>query len=56
MAEVLAIFIDANPRIKDIKIRDHKIKIVHFSVDSTIFLREFSWLNKIELKIIWKSF
>ena len=49
MAEVLAIFIDADTRIKGIQIGDHEIKIVHFGYDTTIFLRDFSCLTKIEL-------
>ena len=31
VAEVFAIFIDANLRIKGIQIGDHQIKIVHFA-------------------------
>ena len=49
MAEVLAIFIDADMRIKDIQIGDHEIKIVNFAYDTTIFLRDFSCLTKMEL-------
>ena len=49
MAKVLAIFIDADTRIKGIQIGDHKIKIVNFAYDTTIFLRDFSCLTKIEL-------
>ena len=49
MAEVLAIFIDADTRIKDIQIGDHEIKIVNFAYDTTIFLRDFSCLTKMEL-------
>ena len=49
MAEVLAIFIDADTRIKGIQIGDHEIKIVNFAYDTTIFLRDFSCLTKIEL-------
>ena len=48
-AEVLAIFIDANTRIKGIQTGDHEIKIVNFADDTTIFLRDFSCLTKIEL-------
>ena len=33
-AEVLAIFIDADARIKGIQIGDHKIKIVNFADDT----------------------
>ena len=49
MAEVLAISIDADMRIKGIQIGDHKIKIVNFAYDTTIFSRDFSYLTKIEL-------
>ena len=49
VAEVLAIFIDADTRIKGIQIGDHEIKIVNFAYDTTIFLRDFSCLTKIEL-------
>ena len=38
-AEVFGIFIDANTRIKTVQIGDHKIKIVNFADDFTIFLR-----------------
>ena len=37
MAEVLAIFIDGNMRIKDIQVGDHEIKIINFADDTTIF-------------------
>ena len=46
--EVLAIFIDADTRIKDIQIGDHEIKIVNFANDTTIFLWDFSCLTKLE--------
>ena len=49
LVEVLAIFIDADMRIKDIQIGDHDIKIVNFAYDTTIFLRDFSCHTKIEL-------
>ena len=49
MAGVLAVFIDTDTRIKGIQIGDHEIKIVNFSYDTTIFLRDFSCLTKIEL-------
>ena len=49
MAEVFAIFIDTNTRIKAIQTGDHEIKIVNFAYDTTIFLRDFSCLTKIEL-------
>ena len=49
VAEVLAIFIDSNTRIKGIQIGEHEIKTVNFPDDTTIFLRDFSCLTKIEL-------
>ena len=49
LAEVLAFFIDADTRIKGMQIGDHEIKIVNFADDTTIFLRDFSCLTKIEL-------
>ena len=36
-------------RIKGIQIGDHEIKIVNFADNTTIFLRYFSCLTKIEL-------
>ena len=51
VAEVLAIFIDGDARIKGIQIGDHEIKIVKFADGTTIFLRDFSCLTKIELII-----
>ena len=49
VAEVLAIFIDADTRIKGIQIGDHEIKIVNFAYDTTIFFWDFSCLTKMEL-------
>ena len=46
VAEVL---VDGNMKIKGIQIGDHKIKIVNFADDTTIFLRDFSCLTKTEL-------
>ena len=46
VAEVLAIFIDANTRIKGTQIGDHEI---NFADDTIIFLKDFSCLAKIEL-------
>ena len=39
-AEVLARFINANKRVKEIQIGDHEMKIVNFADDATIFLRD----------------
>ena len=49
VAEVLAIFIDTDIRIIGIHLGDHEIKIVNFADSTTIFLRDFSCLTKIEL-------
>ena len=51
VAEALAIFIDGDARIKGIQIGDHEIKTVNFADGTTIFLRDFSCLTKIELII-----
>ena len=41
VAELLAIFIDTDTRINGIQIGDHEIKILNFSDDATIFLRDY---------------
>ena len=46
VAKVLAIFIYEDTRIKGMQIGDHKIKIVNFADDTTIFLRDFTALPK----------
>ena len=48
-AEVLASLINANKRIKGIEIGDHEIKIVNFTNNTTIFLRDITCLNRIEV-------
>ena len=48
-AEVFASFINANKRIKGIQIGDHEIKTVNFADDFTIFLRDITCLNRIQL-------
>ena len=48
-AEVLASLIYANKRIKGIEIGDHEIKIVNFTNNTTIFLRDITCLNRIEV-------
>ena len=48
-AEVLASFINANKRIKGIQIGDHEIKIVNFADDTTIFLRDITCLDRIQV-------
>ena len=47
--EVLANFIKADKRIKGIQIGDHEIKIVNFAEDTTIFLRDITCLNRIQM-------
>ena len=48
-AEVLAILINADKRIKGIQIGDHDIKIVNFADNTTIFLRDITCLNRIQV-------
>ena len=49
VTEVLANLINAGKRIKGIQIGDHEIKIVHFSDNTTIFLRVVTCLNRIQV-------
>ena len=47
---ILANFINADKRIKGIQIGDHKIKIVNFADNTTIFLRrDITCLNRIQV-------
>ena len=48
-AEVLANLINADKRIKGIQIGDHEIKIVNFTDNTTIFLRDITCLNRIQM-------
>ena len=48
-AEVLANLINADKRIKGIKIGDHEIKIVRFTDNTIIFLRDITCLNRIQV-------
>ena len=48
-AEVLASFINANERIKEIQTGDHEIKIVNFDDNTTIFLRGITFLDRIQV-------
>ena len=48
-AEVLANFINADKRIKGIQIGDHEIKIVNFTDNTIIFLRDITCLNRIQV-------
>ena len=47
-AEVLANLINADKRIKGIQI-DHDIKIVNFADNTTIFLRDITCLNRVQV-------
>ena len=46
-AEVLANLINADKRIKGIQVGDHEIKLVNFTDNTTIFLRDITCLNRI---------
>ena len=48
-AEVLASFINVNKRIKGIQIGDYVTKIVNFADEITTFLRNISYLNRLEV-------
>ena len=48
-AEVLANLINVDKRIKGIQIGDHDIKIVNFADNTTIFLRDITCLNRIQV-------
>ena len=48
-AEVLIGLINANKRIKGIQIGDNEIKIVNFSGDTTIFLKDITCLDRIQV-------
>ena len=48
-AEVLASLINADKRIKGIQIGDHEIKIVNFTDNTTIFLKDITCLNRIQV-------
>ena len=47
--EVLANLINVDKRIKGIQIGDHDIKIVNFADNTTIFLRDITCLNRIQM-------
>ena len=49
MATVLASFINSNKRIKGIQIGDHEIKIVNFADNTTIFLRDITCLDSMQV-------
>ena len=48
-AEILVNLINADKRIKGIQIGDHDIKIVNFADNTTIFLRDITCLNRIQV-------
>ena len=48
-AEVPANLINADKRIKGIQIGNHEIKIVNFTVNTIIFLRDITCLNRIQV-------
>ena len=47
--EVLANLINADKRIKGIQIGDHEIKIVNFTDNTTIVLRDITCLNRLNV-------
>ena len=49
VAEVLANLINADKRIKGIEIGDHEIKIVNFTDNTTIFLRDITCFHRIKV-------
>ena len=54
VAKVLASFINADKRIKGIRIGDHEIKIANITDNTTIFLRDITCLNRIQ--VIWRLY
>ena len=49
VAYVLANFINANKRIKEIQIGDHEIKLVNFADEITFLLGDITCLNRIQV-------
>ena len=49
VAEVIANFINTDKRIKGIEIGDHEIKMVNFTDNTTIFVRDITCLNRIQV-------
>ena len=47
--EILANLINTDKRIKEIQIGDHEIKIVNFADNTTIFLRDITCLNRMQV-------
>ena len=50
-ADVLGNVINADKRVKAIQRGDHDIKIVNFADNTTIFLRDITCLNRIQLTL-----
>ena len=48
-AKVLANLNNADTNIKGIQIEDHDIKILNFTDNTTIFLKDFTCLNRIQV-------
>ena len=51
-AEVLANLINTDKIIKGIQIGDHEIKIVNFTDNTTIFLRDITCFNRMQVILI----
>ena len=49
VAEVLGNLINADKRIKGIQIGDHEIKIVNFTDNTTIFLRDITCSERVQV-------
>ena len=49
VTEVLSNLINADKRIKGIQIGDHEIKTVDFTDNTTIFLRDITCLNRMQV-------
>ena len=49
VTELLANFINADKRIKGVQIGDHEIEIVNFTDNTTIFLRDITCLNSVQV-------
>ena len=47
--ELLASFINADKRIKGIQIGDNEIKVVNFADNTTVFLKDITCLNRIQI-------
>ena len=47
--ELLASFINADKRIKGIQIGDNELKVVNFADNTTVFLKDITCLNRIQI-------